>query len=96
MVVNLHNTGRVSKLPPLQPAPPHTLPIISGEKFINPAKPTKVTKGEKQIITSSVKVYTVASLQQYTNSFSQENYIGEGTFGPVYKAELPDGKVIFF
>jgi hypothetical protein len=41
-------------------------------------------------------MYTVASLQQYTNSFSQENLIGEGTLGSVYRAELPDGKVVFF
>ncbi|KAL5162794.1 Protein STRUBBELIG-RECEPTOR FAMILY 8 [Glycine soja] len=31
---------------------------------------------------------------QYTNSFSQENYIGEGMLGPVYRAELPDGKLL--
>ncbi|KAK7319633.1 hypothetical protein RJT34_04356 [Clitoria ternatea] len=85
--------GWGSKLPSLQPEPPHHLPIIQGDKFIiNPAKSTKVT--ERQIITSSVKVYSVASLQQYTNSFSQENYIGEGTLGPVYKAELPNGKLL--
>ncbi|XP_061355787.1 protein STRUBBELIG-RECEPTOR FAMILY 3-like [Gastrolobium bilobum] len=92
-VYELNNTRWGSKLPPLQPAPPHPLPIIPGEKFIiNPAISTKVT--ERQIIMSSVKVYTVATLQQYTNSFCQENYIGEGTLGPVYRAELPDGKLL--
>lgn len=75
--------------------PPHSLPTIPGEKVIsNPAMTSKVT--ERQVVTSSTKVYTVASLQQYTNSFSQENCIGEGTLGSVYRAELPDGKVIFF
>ena len=30
-----------------------------------------------------------------TNSFSQENIIGEGALGRVYKAEFPNGKVQF-
>lgn len=78
----------------LQP-PPHSLAGIPGEKVIvKPAIASKVS--EKQIITSSINVYTVASLQQYTNSFSQENRIGEGTLGPVYRAQLPDGKVMPF
>jgi hypothetical protein len=42
------------------------------------------------------KSFTIASLQQYTNSFSQENLIGGGMLGTVYRAELPDGKVRFF
>ncbi|KAH1242921.1 Protein STRUBBELIG-RECEPTOR FAMILY 1 [Glycine max] len=85
--------GWSSKLPPLQPAPPHHIPIIPGENLIiNQAISTTATK--RQIVTNSIKVYTVASLQQYTNSFSQENYIGEGMLGPVYRAELPDGKLL--
>lgn len=38
--------------------------------------------------------YTVASLQLATNSFSQDFLVGEGSFGRVYRAELPNGKVI--
>ncbi|KAL9263445.1 STRUBBELIG-RECEPTOR FAMILY 8-like protein [Drosera capensis] len=38
--------------------------------------------------------YTVASLQIATNSFSQENLIGEGSLGRVYKAEFPNGKIL--
>ncbi|GLJ33677.1 hypothetical protein SUGI_0676780 [Cryptomeria japonica] len=38
--------------------------------------------------------YTVAALQQSTNSFGQENLIGEGSLGRVYRAELPDGKLL--
>lgn len=38
--------------------------------------------------------YTVAALQTATNSFSQENLIGEGSLGRVYRAEFPNGKVI--
>ncbi|KAI4296650.1 hypothetical protein L6164_036594 [Bauhinia variegata] len=83
---------RVYATSPLQ-LPPHSLPDISSEKvFVNTAIHADTTGG--QVMTSSVKVYTVASLQQHTNSFSQENYIGEGTLGPVYRAELPDGKLM--
>ncbi|GMP75598.1 hypothetical protein CsSME_00032624 [Camellia sinensis var. sinensis] len=38
--------------------------------------------------------YTVASLQTATNSFSQENLIGEGSLGRVYRGEFPNGKVV--
>ncbi|XP_058750895.1 protein STRUBBELIG-RECEPTOR FAMILY 3-like isoform X1 [Vicia villosa] len=84
--------NNVSKPPLLQP-PPHPLPIVPVEKVtVNSAVTTNAT--ERKIMTSSVKMYTVASLQQYTNSFSQENLIGEGTLGSVYRAELPDGKLL--
>ncbi|KAM7249750.1 hypothetical protein ACFE04_000057 [Oxalis oulophora] len=43
---------------------------------------------------SSIPVFSIPSLQQYTNSFAEENLIGEGTLGKVYTAELPDGKVL--
>ncbi|KAK7327941.1 hypothetical protein VNO77_22034 [Canavalia gladiata] len=87
------NTGAGSRLSSLQPPPQHSLPTIPGEKVvINPVMTTKVT--ETQVMASSIKVYTIASLQQYTDSFSQENCIGEGMLGPVYRAELPDGKLL--
>ena len=41
------------------------------------------------------RCFSIASLQQYTNSFSQENLIGRGILGTVYRAHLPNGKVIF-
>ncbi|XP_047317613.1 protein STRUBBELIG-RECEPTOR FAMILY 3-like isoform X2 [Impatiens glandulifera] len=42
----------------------------------------------------SAKSYSIASLQLYTNSFSQENLIGGGMLGSVYRAELPSGKLL--
>jgi hypothetical protein len=42
---------------------------------------------------TTVKSYSVASLQQYTNSFSEQNLIRDSRFGRVYLAELPDGEV---
>ncbi|CAI9086835.1 OLC1v1020754C1 [Oldenlandia corymbosa var. corymbosa] len=38
--------------------------------------------------------YTVAALQTATNSFTQENIIGEGSLGRVYRAEFPNGKIM--
>ncbi|XP_030533336.1 protein STRUBBELIG-RECEPTOR FAMILY 8 isoform X3 [Rhodamnia argentea] len=38
--------------------------------------------------------YTVASLQTATNSFGQENLIGEGSLGRVYRADFPIGKIM--
>lgn len=77
---------------PTQPVPP---PRHYSNENINlqPIMPTFVTKTQKACFPSSVKSFTIASLQQYTNSFSQENLIGEGMIGSVYRAELPDGKV---
>ncbi|KAJ6364138.1 hypothetical protein OIU76_029137 [Salix suchowensis] len=44
--------------------------------------------------TSPNRFFTIATLQKYTNSFSEENFVGEGTLGSVYRAELPDGKLL--
>lgn len=38
--------------------------------------------------------YSVATLQTATNSFSQENLVGEGSLGRVYRAEFPSGKIM--
>ncbi|KAI6704085.1 hypothetical protein NL676_013221 [Syzygium grande] len=38
--------------------------------------------------------YTVATLQTATNSFGQENLIGEGSLGRVYRADFPNGKIM--
>ncbi|KAL2932217.1 Protein STRUBBELIG-RECEPTOR FAMILY 3 [Bienertia sinuspersici] len=61
---------------------------------LKPIMPILVTKTQKSTFPSSVKSFTIASLQQYTDSFSEENLIGEGMIGSVYRAELPDGKLI--
>jgi len=42
---------------------------------------------------SSVSSFSVASLQQYTDSFTEENLISKDNLTKVYLAELPDGKV---
>ena len=74
--------------------PSHHLPIVPGENIIVNTTKHVEAKGS-QVTTSSLNIYTIASLQQYTNSFSHENFIGESTLGPFYRAELPDGEVKF-
>ncbi|KAG5003397.1 hypothetical protein JHK86_027536 [Glycine max] len=43
--------------------------------------------------TGRTKVYTVAEVQLVTNSFHEDNLLGEGSLGPVYRAEFPENKV---
>lgn len=49
----------------------------------------------KRVITTSVKAvnYSVADLQVATDSFSEDNLVGEGSYGRVYKAQFNNGKV---
>lgn len=87
-----HMTGATVNSMPTQPVPPPR--HYSNENItLKPLPPTVVTKTPKSTFPSSVKSFTIASLQQYTDSFSEENLIGEGMIGSVYRAELPDGKV---
>ncbi|KAM0836242.1 hypothetical protein ACQ4PT_039698 [Festuca glaucescens] len=39
-------------------------------------------------------VYSVADLQMATDSFNEDNLVGEGAFGSVYRAHFNDGKVL--
>lgn len=50
---------------------------------------------ERDRITGRTKIYTVAEVQLVTNSFSEDNLLGEGSLGPVYRAEFPHNKVYF-
>jgi hypothetical protein len=38
-------------------------------------------------------VFSVADLQAATNSFAQENLIGEGSLSRVYRGDFPNGQV---
>ncbi|XP_011011049.1 PREDICTED: G-type lectin S-receptor-like serine/threonine-protein kinase CES101 [Populus euphratica] len=42
----------------------------------------------------NLNVYSAATIMAATNSFSAENKLGQGGFGPVYKGTLPDGREI--
>ncbi|GFS41075.1 STRUBBELIG-receptor family 3 [Actinidia rufa] len=85
------------KPPPPPPSPPPPPPQFE-KVIVNPIAPTTVTterpSTQSPIPQISVKSYTIAFLQQYTNSFSQDNLIGAGRLGTVYRAELPNGKLL--
>ncbi|KAJ0989580.1 hypothetical protein J5N97_007936 [Dioscorea zingiberensis] len=53
----------------------------------------KNSSGRRAKVPITATSYTVASLQIATNNFSQENLVGEGSLGRVYKAEFSNGKV---
>ncbi|KAF8391396.1 hypothetical protein HHK36_023700 [Tetracentron sinense] len=79
----------------LMPPPP---PPPVEKVIVKPIVPTEVTTGRPSTKSvsppTSVRSFTVASLQQYTESFSQEYLVGGGMLGSVYRAELPDGKIL--
>ncbi|ESW21877.1 hypothetical protein PHAVU_005G106800 [Phaseolus vulgaris] len=81
------------------PPPPPPPPPLTTESVL--VEPTSFRKGanfnppkRSPVPPTFAKTFTIASLQQYTNSFSQDNLIGLGMLGTVYKAELPDGKIL--
>ncbi|XP_011004818.1 PREDICTED: protein STRUBBELIG-RECEPTOR FAMILY 2 [Populus euphratica] len=41
----------------------------------------------------SAKIYTVTELQLATNNFGEENLLGEGSLGSVYRAEFQNGQI---
>ncbi|XP_010257426.1 PREDICTED: protein STRUBBELIG-RECEPTOR FAMILY 2 isoform X2 [Nelumbo nucifera] len=43
---------------------------------------------------ATAKAYTVAEIQSATNNFSEDNLLGEGSLGSVYKAVFPDGQTL--
>ena len=75
-------------------------PPIHSPKWIPPINHTRTEKTSKRKsfskkfrVPTRTKLYTLAELQSATNSFSEENLLGEGSLGSVYKAEFPDGQV---
>lgn len=74
--------------------PPH-FPLVSCGRVTSDSVVTRRTSSNNQAakIASSVQVFSIASLQQCTNSFSHENFVGKGILGSVYKAKLLNGKL---
>lgn len=70
---------------------PSRLPPIR-TKTLKVSKRKSFSRNRVQI---NAKVFTIAELQLATNSFSEENFIGQGSLGSVYRADFPDGTVIF-
>ncbi|XP_031129095.1 protein STRUBBELIG-RECEPTOR FAMILY 3-like [Ipomoea triloba] len=78
----------------LPPPPPPFLTLPAERMILDANLPPITTRKLACMNLSSEKCYTVAALQQYTNSFSQDNLIGGGMLGRVFKAELPGGKLL--
>ncbi|XP_023742762.1 protein STRUBBELIG-RECEPTOR FAMILY 8 [Lactuca sativa] len=66
-------------------------PPITENSTFERGKNGSMKRVKSPLTTSS---YTVATLQTATNSFSQDNIIGEGSLGRVYKADFPNGKMM--
>ncbi|KAL8167539.1 hypothetical protein V2J09_009038 [Rumex salicifolius] len=77
-------------MPPPPPPPPPPAPSLADRVIVTPVEPAI----RNHRLLTSVKSFTIASLQQYTNSFSQDNLLGSGMLGTVYKAELPNEKFL--
>lgn len=90
----IDKTGMDENILPPPPLPPLLHPF---ERVVaRPIVPPVTSKRHTTERLSFGRTFSIASLQQYTNSFSQENLVGGGMLGTVYRAELPDGKVILF
>ncbi|CAK7350668.1 unnamed protein product [Dovyalis caffra] len=89
-------TGVDPNFMPLQPLPPPPTSLPIDNVIANPIGRTahKKSHSTETLNSYSVRIFTIGTLQQYTNSFSDENFVGEGSIGSVYRAELPGGKVL--
>ncbi|RCV22052.1 hypothetical protein SETIT_4G189100v2 [Setaria italica] len=93
-VINFDRTES-DLFPVLPPPPPPPLPSIervAANPIVPPEK--RYSPPPRTSTPTSATPFSVASLQQYTNSFSEENVIRESRLGKVYLAELPDGKLL--
>ncbi|XP_020597818.1 protein STRUBBELIG-RECEPTOR FAMILY 3 isoform X2 [Phalaenopsis equestris] len=90
----------IFQMTPLLPPPPPPPPLPSSppveQVIVNPIFPPEESTATKPSVAadtpSPVTSYSVATLQQYTNSFREENVIKDSRLGKVYLGELPDGK----
>uniref|UniRef100_A0A804PWA3 Protein kinase domain-containing protein n=1 Tax=Zea mays TaxID=4577 RepID=A0A804PWA3_MAIZE len=80
-------------LPPPPPPPPLTPIERVAANLIVPLEKRYIPPPKTSSSTSSAS-FSVASLQQYTDSLREENVIRESRLGRVYLAELPDGKLL--
>ncbi|KAJ6297480.1 hypothetical protein OIU78_023099 [Salix suchowensis] len=83
-------TNQIEKVPKETFTAAKRGPSKATKSAVSSGKPSRKT----QTPLTSAKSFTIASLQQYTNSFSQENFIGGGMLGSVYRAQLPNGKLL--
>ncbi|XP_068335368.1 protein STRUBBELIG-RECEPTOR FAMILY 3-like [Pyrus communis] len=80
--------------PPPLPPPPPPVPKVIVKPIVPTELPTQKPATKSPNRTISAKPFTIASLQQHTNSFSPDNLLGSGMLGSVYRAQLPSGKLL--
>ncbi|CAL5043479.1 unnamed protein product [Urochloa decumbens] len=71
--------------------------IVSVFVFVYPrrrAKPAQVEHPLKKITRAQCTIFDLPALQEATENFSENNKLGEGGFGTVYKGILSDGQQI--
>ncbi|XP_031103129.1 protein STRUBBELIG-RECEPTOR FAMILY 2-like [Ipomoea triloba] len=73
-----------------QPVSPLQLPPVPS-RALNMSTRTSFSKKSKVPICA--KHYTIAELESATGGFSQENLIGNGSLGSIYRAQFPDGQM---
>lgn len=61
--------------------------LVAMQHMRTPSDPTQQQMNTGQIF------FSYEQIVEITNEFSSENVIGEGGFGRVYKASMPDGRV---
>ena len=64
-------------------------PIVSGKR-----SGSYFSQSQSGGLGNSRPLFSYQELVKATNGFSQENLLGEGGFGCVYKGVLPDGRVV--
>ncbi|CAN6216058.1 unnamed protein product [Urochloa humidicola] len=95
-IINFDRTDS-DLFPVAVPPPPPPPPLSPIERVVaNPIVPQekRYTPPPRTSTPTSARPFSVASLQQYTNSFSEDNVLRESRLGKVYLAELPDGKLL--
>ncbi|KAK1303723.1 Protein STRUBBELIG-RECEPTOR FAMILY 3 [Acorus calamus] len=73
------------------------MPAPVGKVMVNPIVPLErkpESSPKNQNPTTSATSFSIASLQQYTENFREDNLIRDDRLGQVYRAELPDGKLL--
>ncbi|CAN8298491.1 unnamed protein product [Cochlearia groenlandica] len=81
--------------PQIKRVPPPPIPQLRH----TPPPPVRIDKTARRNSFSATcqypayaKLFSAAELQLATNSFSEENLLGEGPLGSTYRAKLPDGQ----
>ncbi|KAE8783122.1 Protein STRUBBELIG-RECEPTOR FAMILY 1 [Hordeum vulgare] len=78
--------------PPVSPPPPPPVEKVIVNPIFRPEK--RASTPPRAGPSTSATSFSIATLQQYTNSFGEEHLIRESRLGKVYLAELPEGKLL--